>query len=285
MIYCVVPGDLADLLYEPLHEFFSADPSVGVVVEFRGRDRRRPERRRTDEPSADERRTVRNAAGRRVADRRAIPLAVEVPALPPVARPHADRLAFVERAEPTSQKAEDADSAQLVIRAQQGDESAFPALYTRYFDRIYSYARLMLKDQHEAEDVAQEVFIQMFRVLRKYEVRADQPFRVLLFRIGRNRCIDHLRKHKNCEVMESDDLEGRRAPTPVEDPGGAFDRLSDGELGVYLRRLPATQRQVVVLRYLLDLSTEEVATVVDATPAAVRNLQYRGLEFLRAVVT
>jgi RNA polymerase sigma-70 factor (ECF subfamily) len=255
---------------------------VTVVIEWRVRERRRAEQRTgAGEPPAEDRRRIRSRAGRRVSDRRAPTLPVPPPSLPPLAEPHLDRLAFVERLEPASQHAEDVDSARLVARAQAGDPSAFSLLYLRYFDRLYGYLRLAVRDAHEAEDIAQEAFLSMLRALPAYDVRLTHPFRVLLFHIARNRSIDHFRKQRGVEVEPPEGLAQLRDTGLEDDPIGAFDSLSDSELARYLRRLPATQRQVLVLRYALDFSTEEIAEVMETTAQAVRNLQHRALAFLR----
>jgi RNA polymerase sigma-70 factor (ECF subfamily) len=281
VVYCVVPRDLADDLHEPLRDFYSDRPEVQVVVELRATDRRRRDRRAEQADAADERRRVRNVEGRRVGERRALTVPTDTPALPPLAAEHADRIVFLERVEPGTRQAEDVDSARLVAAAQGGDQAAFPALYMRYFDRLYSYLRLAVKDAHDAEDLAQDVFLQILGLLPDYEIRPSHPFRVLLFRIARNRSIDHFRKRSRLEVGEPAAIDRIREAGAFEDPVGAFDGLSDGELAVFLRRLPATQRQVLILRYMLDFTTEEIGSVLEVSPQAVRNLQHRALTFLR----
>ena len=282
ILYCVIPSDLAGELHESLREFFRGDSGVSVVIDWRVRERRQADRRMAGgESPAVERRRIRSESGRRVSDRRATPLEADPPPLPPLAERHIDRLRFVERLEPATQHAEDIDSARLVVRAQSGDPTAFSKLYLRYFDRLYGYLRVAVKDSHEAEDIAQEAFLSMLRALPEYDLRLSHPFRVLLFHIARNRSIDHFRKHRCVDVEAPQELDRIRDIDLGADPTGAFDSLSDSELARYLRRLPASQRQTLVLRYALDFSTEEIAEVMEITPQAVRNLQHRGLAFLR----
>jgi RNA polymerase sigma factor (sigma-70 family) len=281
VLYCVIPSDLAAELHEPLREFFRGDSGISVVIDWRVRERRQGERRAAQGgPTGEERRRIRNEAGRRVSDRRIAPLETDPPPLPPLVERHIDRLRFVERLEPATQHAEDIDSARLVVRAQGGDPTAFSELYMRYFDRLYAYLRVAVKDAHEAEDIAQEAFLAMLRALPEYDLRLSHPFRVLLFHIARNRSIDHFRKHKAVAVESPAELDRIRVELST-DPTGAFDSLSDSELARYLRRLPASQRQTLVLRYALDFSTEEIAEVMEISIQAVRNLQHRGLAFLR----
>ena len=175
----------------------------------------------------------------------------------------------------------DAESERLVARAQRGDVRAFSTLYLRHWDLVYGYGSAILRDEHEAEDVAQDVFMRVLRLLPRYECRPEQPFRVLLLRITRNRAIDRLRKSRRCDPTPPAELAARSAEARDDLPG-SFDAVSDGQIALSLKRLPVSQRQVLVLRYLYDLSTREVADIIGTTPHAVRNLQLRGLKFLRA---
>src|SRR5437868_5992675 len=161
--YCVVAGDLAEELHEPLRRHWREDPSIEVIVERRASDRRRFDRRRRDAgpPTEGDRRAVRNPTGRRVAERRATKARVLPPPLPRRARRYAGRLAFVQRRLPSSQAAEDVETARLVVEYQLGDRSALEELYLRYFDRVYAYARVALRNSHDAEDVTQQVFAQV----------------------------------------------------------------------------------------------------------------------------
>ena len=177
---------------------------------------------------------------------------------------------------------ENSTADRLVIQAQTGDPEALQRLYLYYYDLVYGYGRMMLRDEHEAEDVTQDVFMRVLRLLPRYQPRVGQPFRILLLRITRNRSIDYLRRRGRWDVQPADEVEGRVEPRDLpDDPTGSFDALTDAELERALLRLPHTQRQVLALRYWLDLSTEEVAEIVGVTPQAVRNLQYRGLKSLR----
>jgi hypothetical protein len=135
-LYCIVPGDLAGKLYEPLRAHFLTDPRVEVVVERRADDRRsRPTRREADgaahRGARAERRRIKSLSGRRVADRRALaaPAGASPPPLPKKARRHADRLVFLERLEPSTEARRDAESKRLVTRYQAGDEAVFGELY------------------------------------------------------------------------------------------------------------------------------------------------------------
>src|SRR5207247_5469069 len=115
-------------LHGPLREFFRDDPSVQVVVEQRGRERRRVadrRARRTPVPPKGDRRRVRADTGRRVAQRRASVVRTEPPGLPDVAVAYQDQIEFVERLEPSTLEQEDVDTGTLGARLQSGEQEVF----------------------------------------------------------------------------------------------------------------------------------------------------------------
>jgi RNA polymerase sigma-70 factor (ECF subfamily) len=287
-IYCVVPWELAGELHEDLRAYFRTDPNVDVVVERRYRERRSAEQRRAAEAeAANERRLIRNADGRRVGDRRAAVAAVEPPTLPKKIHPFVERLTFLERLEPSDQHYEDLDTARLVTRHQAGDREVFAELYMRYFDRVYSYLRLALDDEHAAEDTTQQVFMKVMEALPRYE-RRTQPFRAWLFTIVRNHAIRYLEKRGRMEVVDPVELTERREDrTELEPPEalGALGWISDREILMLIERLPVAQRQVLMLRYMMDLTTTDIAAVLGRSNEDVRALQSRALRFLQKRLT
>jgi RNA polymerase sigma-70 factor (ECF subfamily) len=282
VIYCVVPRDLARKLHDPLRRHFRDDAGVEVVVERRGRERRSPAQRRAPEggTTAQERRRIHNAGGRRVGERRLPVVPVNAPALPRRVRTFADQLVFVERMAPSAEQAEDLDTARLVTRIQGGDREGYAELYLRYFDRVYGYLRVVIRDQHEAEDLAQQVFVKALEGMPRYERRGTIPFRVWLFTIVRRTAFDALNVRQRTEVTSpaqlSKALDSRAGETDLH----ALSWVTDRELVMLMERLPLAQRQVLMLRFMLDLTHGEIAEVLHRTPADVRILTHRGLRFL-----
>lgn len=296
VVYCLIPADLAGDLHEPLRKHFAGDPSVRVVVERRGRERRATADRRTGPPAGRgrsettppskataERRRVHALAGRRVGERRAPLIALEAtPPLPRRARRHAGQLTFVERLEPSTEHAADLDTGRLVIRFQAGDPSAYSDIYLRYFDPVYAYVRVGLRDHHAAEDIAQQVFIKALEALPEFELRPGKPFRAWLFKIARNQVLGHLRKEGRLDFEDPNDIDERREVPTAAGEVNVLDWISDDDLMLFVERLPEPQRRTLVLRYMLGLSTEEIGTVLDRTPVAVRKLEHRALRFLES---
>jgi RNA polymerase sigma-70 factor (ECF subfamily) len=193
-------------------------------------------------------------------------------------------VAFVERIELSAEQLEDLDTARLVTRIQAGEREPFTALYQRYFDRVYGYLRVATRDAHEAEDLAQQVFTKVFTNLEKYERRA-QPFRAWLFVIVRNLAVRHLQKQGRVDPTDPTELGREMDPVNGEGAGLAASLpgwLSDQDLTFLVERLPLPQRQVLMLRYMLDLSSAEIATVLDRKSSDVRMLQHRALKYLEA---
>jgi RNA polymerase sigma-70 factor (ECF subfamily) len=282
MIYCVIPRELAPKLHETLRRHFADDPQVEVVVERRALDRRRRSDRRGGEaPERDEeRRRIRNVTGRRVADRRVTVVEVEPPALPRRARAHADRIQFVERAEPSTERAEDLDTARLVTRIQGGDREGFGDLYLRYFDRVYAYLNLALGDPHEAEDLTQQVFVKALEALPGYERRSRVPFRGWLFTIVRHTALTTLDRRNRTEVLPPETLNRQLESGSAHADLQALGWVSDRELILLMERLPLAQRQVLMLRYMLDLSHGEIAKILGRSSEDVRIQAHRALRFL-----
>ena len=99
---------------------------------------------------------------------------------------------------------------QAVKMAQEGDREALGFLYVRYADDIYGYVKSIVRDPHEAEDITQQVFAKLIRVIDKYREQ-DVPFLAWILRVARNLTVDHLRRQRATpveEVRTSDEGEG-----------------------------------------------------------------------------
>lgn len=283
VVYCLVPSDLAGRLHDSLRRHFRDDPSVEVVVDHRVLERRAGEDRREPKAQAPEpdRRRVRSVTGRRGGERRATLVeATGMPALPRSARRWSDRILFVERLEPSGLSAEDDDTARLVMRIQSGDREAFGLLYLRYFQRVYGYFSVVLRNAHEAEEATQQVFTAVLESLPRYERRA-QPFRAWLFTIARRAGLDRLEKSQRLDIVDPAQIAQQiEAEDQTPEDLTALDWLTDRELVLLMDRLPLAQRQVLTLRYMLDLPYGDVATILDRSLDDVRMLHHRARRFL-----
>jgi RNA polymerase sigma-70 factor (ECF subfamily) len=164
----------------------------------------------------------------------------------------------------------DLDDVTLVVRAREGDVTAFEILVRRYRVPVYRIAVRILLDTSRASDTAQEAFITAWR--RLYEVKAEQAFAAWLYRITVTRALSTLRT-----VRPSVPL-AELADTSDRFPGPEEHALADGlaaALRCALSHLTPEQRACWVLREMEGLSYEEVATVLNTTPGAVRGRLHR----------
>ncbi len=162
---------------------------------------------------------------------------------------------------------------QAVRRAQAGDREALGFLYARYADNIHGYVRSIVHDQHEAEDVTQQVFAKLIHVIGKYEER-DVPFFAWILRVARNVAVDHIRQQRLVpveEVRASDEGGGDPAG------GGRMRDLTDA-----LSRLPPAQREVLVMRHFAGYSPPEIAERTGRSEGSIHGLHHRGRRALRA---
>jgi len=158
-----------------------------------------------------------------------------------------------------------------VARARNGDDDALRFLYLRYADNVYGYVCSIVRDEHEAEDVTQQIFAKLMTALDRYEPRVV-PFSAWILRIAHNAAIDHVRVRR---PVPCDDV---RSPDVADDASG---RERFAELRLALAALPAEQRDVIVLRFLVGLSPREVAERLGRSEDAVHGLQHRGRRRLR----
>ena len=164
--------------------------------------------------------------------------------------------------------------AQAVARTKAGDEEALRFLYIRYADNVYGYVRSIVRDEHEAEDVTQQVFAKLMTVLPKYEER-QAPFAAWILRVARNVAVDFMRQRRAVPYEEVREVDPRR-DTGLDDHGMSLREALD--------ELPASQREVVVLRHVLGYSPGEIAERLGKTEPCVHGLHHRGRGALRAAL-
>lgn len=161
---------------------------------------------------------------------------------------------------------------QAIARAQAGDSQGLHYLYVRYADDVMRYVNSVLHDQHEAEDITQNVFAKLMTVIGKYKQR-EVPFDAWILRVARNAALDHLRAKRAIPTEEVRVVDTGRAQTGL-DRGRALREA--------LEALPEDQREVLVLRHIVGLSPVEIAGTLKKTESSVHGLHHRGRRTLRA---
>ena len=170
------------------------------------------------------------------------------------------------------------DLKQLMQLAKNGDTEAFGRLYELYFTPVYRYIYLRTKNKEEAEDLSQAVFVKVFKSIGAFREQNKQPL-AFFFTVARNTVIDHWRKRK--EILTDKPPETLSAES-FENPQHLIDQKSTAQ-AVYqaIENLTEEQQEVIILKFINDLSTTEIAKILDKKEDAVRQTQCRALKILK----
>jgi RNA polymerase sigma-70 factor (ECF subfamily) len=158
-----------------------------------------------------------------------------------------------------------------IARTKEGDRDALRFLYVRYSDNVYGYICSIVRDEQEAEDLTQHVFMKLITVIVQYQDHGI-PFSGWLLRLARNVALDHLR---------------RRRATPTEEVFGADVHADEGvrdrarDLHAALATLPEEQRDVMVMRHVVGLSPGEIAEEMGRSESSIHGLHHRGRRALQ----
>jgi RNA polymerase sigma-70 factor, ECF subfamily len=166
------------------------------------------------------------------------------------------------------------DLEHLVERAGRGDVDAFRELFDRYGQRVFRYAHTRLGRAEDAQDAAQDVFLAAWQGLASFRYEHPGSFPGWLFRIAHNVVAEHQRRAFRRRWVPIDDA-------PEESMEFEGQVLSQRILAEELGRLPETQREVLMLRFVAGLTSRQVGVAVGKSETAVVSLQVRGLDQLR----
>jgi RNA polymerase sigma-70 factor (ECF subfamily) len=158
-------------------------------------------------------------------------------------------------------------------RAAAGDQSAFAGIVHEHQSMVFSLALHCLRDRALAEELAQDVFLKLYRHLGEIESPAHLKF--WLRRVASHRAIDIARRRRWWPKFGLDDI-----PEPAQ-PALGGDSLLHRHLTKLVATLPETQRVLVVLRYQEDMDPAEIAAVLDMPVATVKSYLHRALGLLR----
>jgi RNA polymerase sigma-70 factor (ECF subfamily) len=169
-----------------------------------------------------------------------------------------------------------------LVEAAQADPARFDALYRKYVAQVYSYAYYELRDHHEAEDATERTFMAALAGLPQFEERATpadgagaSTFRVWLFQIARNAVAERRRRLRRRPEAALDTAEAVAAADDVEDQAARRDDVAAALRAI--DRLPDDRRRAMILRFVEEMSTSEIAAVLGRSEGAVRVLIHRAL--------
>jgi len=180
------------------------------------------------------------------------------------------------RGEPLKAPKPEAEDERQLIAAAQRDPSCFAELYERNFERVYAFVVRRVRNRAEAEDVTSEVFHRALANLRRFEWRGV-PFAAWLYRLAAHAVADR-RQQAGRETglpAPADDI-------PDPDPVAMRQVEERATLFRFVNELPPDQQRVVVMRFVEQKSIREIAQHLRRSEGAVKQLQFRALQSLRA---
>jgi RNA polymerase sigma-70 factor (ECF subfamily) len=164
-------------------------------------------------------------------------------------------------------------SEEALVKAARGDQTAFAELVRAHQARVFSLAYHFLRDRSLAEELAQEVFLDLYRNISA--IKSPTHLGFWLRKVATNRCIDYTRRAKSRPQIS---LEEIQEPVAAQQRG---DHLLNETLRRLVAALPETPRMVMILRYQEDLDPTEIAKVLDMSINTVKSHLRRSLSILR----
>ncbi len=163
---------------------------------------------------------------------------------------------------------------QLMKLYQNGEDSAFRVLYERHSSKVYGFLSKRIRDKEKVAEIYQDVFIKLHKSKDLY--KSSLPLLPWMFTVTRSVMLDELRKNKNIEIVNIDDVENLLVADITNDSGS--------DLLDLLQSLPEPQRQALEMRYVKDNTFEEIAESLNIKPINARQVISRGLKKLRELI-
>ena len=167
------------------------------------------------------------------------------------------------------------------LKLKSGDSDAFAFFYDKYVTRIYRFVYIRTSNQQTAEDLTQDIFLKVWQhLVDKRDIRSFQAF---IFRIARNSIIDHYHLSNKQELPL--DYVGDMVGSADDEEIKKLDKLIDADTLIReINKLKAQYQEVLALRYIEDLTIDEIAEVIQKDKRNVRVLIHRALNKLKEIV-
>lgn len=169
----------------------------------------------------------------------------------------------------------------LIKNAIDGEAEAFGRLYDIYQPRIYRFIYLRVSHREEAEDITHRVFISAWENIAEFEIKDESSFSGWLYSIARNKVIDHYRTRKI-----TIDIENIKEPAAIRDTGEeiANFNLEIEKVKKAIGQLKDIEQDVIIMRFVEDLTPKEVAKILNKNEGAIRLIQHRAIKNLRKML-
>src|SRR3989338_2207570 len=174
----------------------------------------------------------------------------------------------------------------LLYRIKQSDKDAFIRAYDLYVEQLYRFIYFKVGNREEAEDLCSAMFLKTWHYILENSLKDQKTLKALFYKISRNLIIDHYRKTKGKETMSLDDEKGIKITDEKQNLNNDIELKAD--LLVLESKLPELKdeyREVIILRFINELSIKEIAEVLDKSRGNVRILIYRSLNALKELLS
>ena len=173
------------------------------------------------------------------------------------------------------------DQENIIARARRGDADAFEQLVVAYRDQVFRLALRMCGNEADADEVAQEAFLSAWKALPNF--RGDSRFSTWLYQLTSHAAIDLMRREKR--QIAAEDITEVSAPDPGPSPQQQAERSETRQaVRDAMGQLSPEYRQIVVLRFLQELSYEEIAAALKLPPGTVKSRLNRAKAQLRGIL-
>ncbi|MGG5793523.1 sigma-70 family RNA polymerase sigma factor [Bacillus nitratireducens] len=159
-----------------------------------------------------------------------------------------------------------------------GNKEAYSELYDKTIQEIYKTAHFLIEDKADVDDVVQEIYIQLYESLHKYD--SEKPFRPWLIGLAIKQIHSYRRKRwMRLRIVKK--AEEQRKPVQIDFSSDVVSKISNQKLIELIHKLPYKLKQVIILRYLHDYSQEEVAQILHIPIGTVKSRIHAALKKLR----
>lgn len=180
-----------------------------------------------------------------------------------------------------TQKLTDEQIEELVQKSQKGDADAFGQIYDTFITPIYRYVYYKVKNE-DVEDIVETLFLKAWENINKYTKRKNTTFRSWIFRIAHNLVVDHYRLTREHASLDPRLSDTKRESNPIT---VTTQSLNNQHLKKALSKIKKNYQQIILLKYINELSNEEISKILKKSEGSVRILQFRALKSLKQILT
>ncbi|MBI1839148.1 MAG: sigma-70 family RNA polymerase sigma factor [Candidatus Colwellbacteria bacterium] len=173
------------------------------------------------------------------------------------------------------------DEQKTIKKAQDGEVEAFGLLYEHYLPKIYRFVLIKVSQREEAEDLTHQAFLKAWENIEQYNPKG-YSFGSWLYRIARNTVIDHYRGERPQVSLDDVSIDIKAGGAPLTEEINAKIELE--RLIELMGKLKSLEQEVLVMRFVDDLSPKEVAKAIDKSEGAVKLIQHRALKSLKEIL-